>query len=55
MENFNGEGSTWDGEDRSVAVKVGEFLGVHRGRSDNQFEVSPTREDCILERTERMR
>ena len=47
MEDFNGEGSTRDGEDGGVAIKVGEFLSVHRGRSDNQFEVSSTGEDCI--------
>ncbi|SRR5258708_1170083 len=50
-EDFDWEGSTRDGEYGGVSVKVGEFLGVHRGRRDNQLEISPTREDYISEQT----
>jgi len=35
VEDFNREGSTRDGEDRSVAIKVGEFLSVHCGGGNN--------------------
>ena len=54
VKGFNREGPTRNGEGRSVAVKFREFLGVHRGRGNYQFEVSSTREDCLCEQTKRI-
>ena len=40
MEDLDRERATGDSECRSIAIEIGEFLGIHRGGRDDQFEVS---------------